>query len=294
MNSSGLSESSLNSSQVTVPSLDVSRTDLGNLICEYGFSEASQVKWLKRLKLRESRGNLTSLSMSGRITKRAFDLILAFGMLLFLSPLLLITWCAVRLTSPGAAIYSQTRVGLNRRSEQEKSNRRQLDREVSAGPEERRRIGMDRRQTCNYGRPFTIYKLRTMRMDAEISGAQFAQENDPRITPIGRFLRRTRIDELPQLWNILRGDMSLIGPRPERPEFMEQLSDQIPGYLDRLGLKPGLSGVAQILNGYDNEVEGFRRKVGYDLLYLQNCCVQNDLKILLRTVRVVITGEGAR
>ena len=133
-----------------------------------------------------------------------------------------------------------------------------------------------------------------MRMDAELSGAQFALENDPRITPVGWFLRRTRIDELPQLWNILRGDMSLIGPRPERPEFMEQLSDEIPGYLDRLGLKPGLSGIAQILNGYDNEVEGFRRKIGYDLLYLQNCCLLNDLKILLRTVRVVITGEGAR
>ena len=132
-----------------------------------------------------------------------------------------------------------------------------------------------------------------MRNDAEQNGAQFAQEGDPRITPIGRLLRRTRIDELPQLWNILKGDMSLIGPRPERPEFMMKLQDQIPNFIDRLGLKPGLTGIAQVVNGYDNELEGFRRKVSYDLLYLQNCCIRNDIKILLRTIRVVITGKGA-
>ena len=159
---------------------------------------------------------------------------------------------------------------------------------------DRRGTGTDRREKHSYGNPFTICKFRTMRLDAEISGAQFAQDNDPRITPIGWLLRRTRIDELPQLWNILGGDMSLIGSRPERPEFMNQLSDEIPGYLDRLGLRPGLSGITRILNRYDNEFEGFRRKVSYDLLCLQNCCLRNDLKILLRTVRVVITGEGAR
>ena len=132
-----------------------------------------------------------------------------------------------------------------------------------------------------------------MRNDAEQNGAQFAQQSDPRITSIGRLLRRTRIDELPQLWNILKGDMSLIGPRPERPEFMMRLQDQIPNFIDRLGLKPGLTGIAQVVNGYDNELEGFRRKVSYYLLYLQNCCVCNDIKILFRTIRVVITGEGA-
>ncbi|MEJ7592313.1 MAG: sugar transferase, partial [Planctomycetaceae bacterium] len=137
------------------------------------------------------------------------------------------------------------------------------------------------------------YKFRTMRDDAEQNGAQFALEGDPRITRIGRLLRRTRIDELPQLWNILKGEMSLIGPRPERPEFMEQLQEQIPNFIDRLGLKPGLTGIAQVVNGYDNELEGFRRKVSYDLLYLQNCCLWNDIKILFRTIRVVITGEGA-
>jgi lipopolysaccharide/colanic/teichoic acid biosynthesis glycosyltransferase len=132
-----------------------------------------------------------------------------------------------------------------------------------------------------------------MRIDAEKNGAQFAQKNDSRITPIGRFLRKTRLDELPQLWNVLKGEMSLVGPRPERPEFLEELSEEIPNYLQRLGLKPGLTGVAQIVNGYDNEIESFRRKVAFDLLYLQNCCLWNDLKILFRTIRTVLTGSGA-
>ncbi len=272
-----------------------SRQDnLGNLVRDYSFPETPNVEWLTQLNLTQPRENLQSLPLTTRISKRLFDIVSAAGMLVVLSPLLLITWCAVRITSPGPAIYSQTRVGLNRRSKKSKRDRRQNDVQIPDGISERRAAGSDRREQANYGCPFTIYKFRTMRMDAEISGAQFAQDNDPRITSIGWFLRRTRIDELPQLWNILRGDMSLIGPRPERPEFMEKLSDEIPGYLDRLGLKPGLSGIAQILNGYDNQVEGFRRKVGYDLLYLQNCCLLNDFKILLRTVRVVITGEGAR
>src|SRR5262249_21968326 len=122
---------------------------------------------------------------------------------------------------------------------------------------------------------------------------QFAVKNDPRVTPIGSFLRQTRLDELPQLWNVLRGDMSLVGPRPERAVFIEQLSAEIPNYLNRLGLKPGLTGLAQVLNGYDNQIDGFRRKVNFDLLYLQNCCLRNDLKILLRTIGVVLTGKGA-
>jgi lipopolysaccharide/colanic/teichoic acid biosynthesis glycosyltransferase len=268
--------------------------DLGNLVREYSFNETPHVEWLTYHKLDEPRENLQSMPLSVRISKRLFDIVAASGMLIVLSPLLVLTWCAVRISSPGAAIYSQTRVGLNRRSKNKKTDRRQDYDVIRNGTEDRRGTAVDRREQLNYGCPFTIWKFRTMRMDAEISGAQFAQTNDPRITPLGWFMRRTRIDELPQLWNILKGDMSLIGPRPERPEFMKQLSDEIPGYRDRLGLKPGLSGIAQILNGYDNEVEGFRRKVGYDLLYLQNCCVLNDLKFLLRTVRVVITGEDAR
>lgn len=188
-------------------------------------------------------------------------------------------------------IYSQTRVGLNLRKKQK--NDRRAQKKPLPSEANRRQPGRDRRELSHFGQPFTIYKFRTMRHDAEQNGAQFAQQSDPRITPIGRLLRRTRIDELPQLWNILKGDMSLIGPRPERPEFMMKLQDQIPNFIDRLGLKPGLTGIAQVVNGYDNELEGFRRKVSYDLLYLQNCCVWNDVKILFRTIRVVITGEGA-
>jgi len=278
----------------TLTSQSLHPRELGQIVRDYRFPEMPHVEWLTRLNLTEPRENLICLPLSIRISKWLFDIVFATSMLVALSPLLLLTWAAVRITSPGPAIYSQTRVGLNRRSKKAKSDRRQSEANIADGLEDRRGTGIDRRELYNYGKPFTIYKFRTMRTDAETSGVQFAQDNDSRITPIGWFLRRTRIDELPQRWNILRGDLSLVGPRPERPEFIKQLSDEIPGYLDRMGLKPGLSGVAQILNGYDNEVEGFRRKVGYDLLYLQNCCVLNDFKILLRTVRVVITGEGAR
>jgi len=113
------------------------------------------------------------------------------------------------------------------------------------------------------------------------------------VTPLGRFLRKTRLDELPQLWNVLRGEMSLVGPRPERPEFCEKLSCEIPNYLNRLGLKPGLTGLAQIINGYDTDLDSVRRKVNFDLLYLQNCCAWNDVKILFRTIGVVLKGSGA-
>ena len=153
---------------------------------------------------------------------------------------------------------------------------------------------MDRRNKVGYGRPFVLVKFRTMRVDAEKYGAQFAEKNDPRVTPIGKFLRVTRLDELPQLWNVLRGDMSMVGPRPERPEFIELLSSQIPDYLDRLGMRPGLTGLAQVINGYDSDIEGFRRKVQLDLLYSRKCCLWNDLRILASTVTVVLTGRGAR
>jgi len=265
---------------------------LGSIVRDYGACELPKTEWLTRLKLMQPRENLTCLPTSTRVLKRVGDIAFAISMMILLAPFLLLVAIAIRLSSPGAIIYRQNRVGLNRRSK--KSNdRRQSDDAPPPGQHDRRGLGTDRREACNYGTLFTIYKFRTMRNDAEHGGAQFAAENDPRVTALGRFLRRTRIDELPQLWNILKGDMSLIGPRPERPEFMKELSLEVPNYLDRLGLKPGLTGVAQVVNGYDNEIEGFRRKIGYDLLYLQNCCLVNDLKILLRTVRVVITGEGA-
>ena len=251
-----------------------------------------KTEWLTRLQLVVPRQKLTCLPLSTRVAKRTFDIVGALTLLILCSPIMLITAILVKVTSPGTIIYRQTRVGLNLRKKS-KPDRRQKTDSVPSGIADRRGTEQDRREKFNYGQPFTIYKFRTMRNDAEKGGAQFAQKSDPRVTPIGKFLRRTRIDELPQLWNILRGDMALVGPRPERPDFMEKFSREIPNYLDRLGLRPGLTGIAQVVNGYDNDLDGFRRKVAYDLLYLENCCLLNDLKIVARTARVVVTGEGA-
>jgi len=249
-----------------------------------------KVWWLSELKLKAPRQNLHCLSDATQFAKRTLDIVVALGLLIVLFPVMLIVALLVKLTSRGETIFSQTRVGLNERKVD--ADRRQAD----EGPDpnaERRQPGRDRRTEFAYGRHFTLYKFRTMKENAENGKAQFAVKGDKRITPIGKFLRKTRLDELPQLINVLRGEMSLVGPRPERPEFMEKLSAEIPSYLDRLGLKPGLTGVAQILNGYDNEIESFRRKAAYDLHYLQNCTAWNDLKILVRTIHVVLTGSGA-
>lgn len=254
--------------------------------------ELPGTEWLTRLSLQAPRENVQCLSLTHRILKRGFDIVCASLLIVLTSPILFAVAILVKWTSPGPVIYSQTRVGLNLRKKKKKDRREQIQ-SLPADSAERRRPQRDRRELSNFGCPFTIYKFRTMRNDAERHGAQFAKQGDVRVTTIGRLMRRTRIDELPQLWNILKGDMSMIGPRPERPEFMMKLQEHIPNFMDRLGLKPGLTGIAQVVNGYDNDLDGFRRKVSYDLLYLQNCSVWNDMKILIRTVRVVITGEGA-
>ncbi len=264
---------------------------LADLVCDYAV-ELPQTEWIRRLNLTAPRENLTCLPAGFRLAKRSTDIAGAILLLVLCSPILLAAAILVKLTSPGPVIYSQTRVGLNLRKKSAADRRRSAGGHADAVVD-RRQPGRDRREASSYGMPFTIYKLRTMRTDAERHGARFASAGDSRITPVGRLLRRTRIDELPQLWNVLRGDMSLVGPRPERPEFMEQRSQQIPDFVDRLGLRPGLTGIAQVVNGYDNEIGGFRRKVAYDLLYLQNCCLLNDLRILWRTVRVVVSGDGA-
>jgi lipopolysaccharide/colanic/teichoic acid biosynthesis glycosyltransferase len=247
-------------------------------------------EWLTQLRLERPRRSTRCLGEATRCAKRLMDLVGATLLLLVLWPVMLLVVVLVRLTSPGPALYSQVRVGLNLR--QKSTDRRQR---VFGAPEQgdRREPGRDRRGEPAFGKPFVLYKFRTMRIDAEKHGAQLATKGDPRITPVGRFLRKTRLDELPQLWNVLRGEMSLVGPRPERPEFCEKLSCEIPNYLNRLGLKPGLTGLAQIINGYDTDLNSVRRKVSLDLLYLQNCCVLNDLKILFRTIGVVLRGSGA-
>jgi lipopolysaccharide/colanic/teichoic acid biosynthesis glycosyltransferase len=264
-----------------------------------GDEHIPDVPWLSRLGLPQPRRNVRNLSLPTRIAKRVTDVVGAVLLLGVLWPVMLATAILVKLTSPGPVIFRQVRVGLNLR-ESGRDRRCCADAELddrsdgqSAPLRGRRQSRSDRRTEFSYGRHFVLYKFRTMRNDAEKNGAQFAVKGDARITSLGRFLRKTRIDELPQLWNVLKGEMSLVGPRPERPEFIAGLHNEIPDYLQRLGLKPGLTGVAQIVNGYDNNIESFRRKVAFDVQYLQNCCWWNDMKILLRTVGVILSGSGA-
>lgn len=264
---------------------------LSDLVDQYAGPDClHSAGWITQLKLVSPRRDIRCLSAATRFGKRALDIFGALFILAVTSPFMLLTALLVRLTSRGPIIFRQTRVRLNLRTKKS-TDRRQMPVEFSSDQE--RRSGDDRRLDANYGKPFELYKFRTMRTDAEKNGAQFAQKADPRVTPIGRFLRKSRLDELPQLWNVLKGEMSLVGPRPERPEFIKSLSDEIPNYVERLGLKPGLSGPAQIINGYDNNIDSFRRKVAWDLVYLQNCCLWNDIKILFRTIGVVLTGKGA-
>ncbi len=280
------------STSTLIPLRERSREERLDEIARFADGEQlPDVPWLTELPGGESRRGVQCLPAVTRVAKRIADIIIASALLVLLFPCMLVIAPLIKLTSRGPIIFRQVRVGLNRRVVS--ADRRQRSSSGSLSIGERRTDGNDRRTEFSYGRHFTLYKFRTMREDAERNGAQFAVKNDNRVTLIGRFLRVTRFDELPQLWNILKGEMTLVGPRPERPEFVKELSHEIPNYLQRLGLKPGLTGVAQVVNGYDNDLESFRRKVAFDLLYLQNCCVWNDLKIILRTVGVVLTGKGA-
>jgi lipopolysaccharide/colanic/teichoic acid biosynthesis glycosyltransferase len=144
------------------------------------------------------------------------------------------------------------------------------------------------------GKSFYIIKLRSMTQDAESkTGPIWAQDNDPRVTVIGRFLRKTHLDELPQLVNVIIGNMSIVGPRPERPVFVDQFKDQIPEYAKRLEVKPGITGLAQVYHTYDATVKDVRKKLAFDLLYIRKMCVMTDISILFLTIRC-LTGRGAR
>jgi sugar transferase (PEP-CTERM system associated) len=189
--------------------------------------------------------------------KRVFDL-LASGLLLLLSaPVIALFALLVKLDSKGPAFFRQTRVGL-------------------------------------FGQTFDVIKLRSMRTDAEAGGAQWAQKDDPRVTRLGKFIRLTRIDELPQTWSVLKGEMSFVGPRPERPEFVSALEEQLPYYAERHMVKPGITGWAQINYPYGASIEDSRHKLEYDLYYAKNYTPFLDLLILLQTLRVVLWHEGAR
>ena len=189
--------------------------------------------------------------------KRLFD-IAASGVLLVLTfPLIAVFAVLVKLDSRGPAFFRQQRVGL-------------------------------------YGQPFTLLKLRSMRTDAEADGAKWASEDDPRVTRLGRFIRKVRIDELPQVWTVLKGQMSFVGPRPEVPAFVDALEDRLPFYAERHMVKPGITGWAQINYPYGASIEDSRRKLEYDLYYAKNYTPFLDLLILLQTLRVILWPEGAR
>lgn len=219
-----------------------------------------------------------------RSFKRVIDIaVAALGLVCFtvLLPLLALI---IRLDSRGPIFYSQTRVGINRRARERRSG--------NPGDDTNRR-SRDRRKILSHGSPFSIHKLRTMYVDAESDGVKWASKGDSRITRVGYWLRLTRLDECPQFLNVLRGEMSLVGPRPERPPFIELLSDEVPGYLDRLRFKPGITGLAQVELGYDTDVDSVGNKVACDVDYITNFGLMRDVSIIFRTARVVVTGRGA-
>ena len=189
-----------------------------------------------------------------RFAKRVFDVISCGCALIILSIPMAIIALKIKVESPGPVIYAQKRVGKN-------------------------------------GRVFSVYKFRSMYVDAEARGAQWAQGDDPRVTPFGKVMRRTRMDEIPQFWNVFKGDMSLIGPRLERPAFCEEFEKRIHGWHYRTLVTPGLSGLAQVTGGYDLLP---KEKVVLDLAYIEHRSIAMDLKIILKTLGVVSTGEGAR
>ncbi len=217
--------------------------------------------------------------------KRVLDIALSVVGLAVFSPVLLVTAIVVKATSPGPVFYRQERVGINRRTGERR-------RSGDNGDSDRRR--RDRRVLVSFGRPFTIYKFRTMVVDAERgTPPMWAKERDPRITPVGRMLRKTRVDELPQFLNVLKGDMSIVGPRPERAYFIGRIEKEIPDFHLRLHTKPGITGLAQIELGYTNTDDGLRDKLRFDLEYIRRRSFWTDLRILCRTVSVVLTGKGA-
>lgn len=190
--------------------------------------------------------------------KRASDYFLSILGLLIASPLLIFAAILIKFTSRGPVIYKQDRVGKK-------------------------------------GDVFQIYKLRTMCVDAEKGiGAIWAKKNDPRITSVGRILRKTHIDEIPQLFNVIKGQMSIVGPRPERPEMVRDFKTLILDYEKRLQVEPGITGLAQVWHKYDETIEDVKKKIKYDVLYIKRMCLWVDLRIMARTFTVVLTGRGAR
>jgi lipopolysaccharide/colanic/teichoic acid biosynthesis glycosyltransferase len=206
--------------------------------------------------------------------RRGVNLLFALLAVIVLLPVMFLIALLVRLTSRGPVLYTQTRVGFDRR-------------QVALA------LLNHRRERNLGGQPFTIYKFRTMRVDAEHgSGAVWAQQRDPRVTPIGRLLRQYRLDELPQLLNVLKGEMNIVGPRPERPTIFAELREHIAEYPLRQRAKPGITGLAQINHHYDRSLEDVRTKVHYDLEYIRRQSLTEDVRIMLKTVPVILRRRG--
>jgi sugar transferase (PEP-CTERM system associated) len=195
--------------------------------------------------------------MISSVAKRLFDIVASAVALCVTAPIILLFALLVKIDSRGPAFYRQQRVGL-------------------------------------FGENFDVIKLRSMRTDAEVAGAQWASKDDPRVTRVGRFIRKVRIDELPQAWTVLKGEMSFVGPRPERPQFVAELEDALRYYAERHMVKPGITGWAQINYPYGASIEDSRHKLEYDLYYAKNYTPFLDLLIILQTLRVVLWSEGAR
>jgi exopolysaccharide biosynthesis polyprenyl glycosylphosphotransferase len=192
-----------------------------------------------------------------RVLKRAIDLLLSLGMFVVAAPFMVVTALAIRLESGRPVLYKQERVG-------------------------------------EHGRVFTLVKFRSMRADAEHGTPIWARRQDDRVTRVGRLIRTTRLDELPQLWNVLRGDMSFVGPRPERPFFVEQLAAHLPFYGQRHAVRPGLTGWAQVKYRYGASLEDATEKLRYDLYYIKHLSIAFDLTIVFDTVKVILFGKGAQ
>lgn len=193
--------------------------------------------------------------ISTKLIKRGFDICFSFMALLAGSPLLLLLMLITKVTSEGPVFYKQERIGIN-------------------------------------GKPFFIYKFRSMRVDAEKSGPQLSKDNDPRITKWGQIMRKTRLDELPQFWNVLKGDMSVVGPRPERQHFIQQIVEKAPGYQLLLSIKPGITSIGQVYYGYAENVDEMCQRMLFDLRYLNEVNILTDINIILQTVKVMFQGKG--
>jgi len=233
----------------------------------------------------ENSQDITLNSAPARFVKRCCDLVGALVGLIVTLPLWLIIPVLIKIDSRGPVFYTQTRVGRNRRE-----NRRRLTPQSGTGNNRQR----ERRRENSYGETFQVIKFRTMIQGAEKeSGPIWATPKDVRITPVGSILRKLRLDEIPQFLNVLAGDMSLVGPRPERPSFVREFSDNMDNYNLRLEVKPGITGLAQVRGTYDSSPATVAVKLKYDLEYIESWSLWLDLKILLSTVWVVITRKGA-